>query len=571
MKRNFLLSKHFILIISILLYLLLVLFFYYQTRDYAIEKSTQKIEEVLLNTQALRKYVTVQKNEIYRLQNLGYVDKEYFSPVLLSSTFISKSVNNVYNALRNEKGQEPITIRFAATNPRNLNNQASHKEELLLDKFNKNELEKYKELIQTDRGEAIYYAVATRITTKQCSVCHSDPKLAPKQLVQMYGDENGFYEHNGNIRALLSTVYPISSDLKDAQNFFLILSGASLIVFGFVIALTYKYINIIDTKQEALEDINLNLEDKVTQQTQEIRSQHEYLNLILNASSNIVIVSNLERIIYANNPFKEFNPYSTIDEFNKHYDFKNYIYKHFCDDESCNLETLEEILNKSQWLKTFLNNTKKLCFIIEEKMHYFTFSTNEIYHYDKKVYVHILSDVTELEKTKLKLEKLTVKDDLTKLHNRRYFNQIYTNELKRAQRENLYFTFAIFDIDYFKNYNDSLGHHMGDNALVEVANGIKIHFSRANDYSFRMGGEEFCVLTASKTLEGIKTHFTNFHKNIENLHIKHPDSSVSQYLTVSMGVFSHKVDSLNEFDFYKEADMLLYKAKEKRNSIVFNF
>ena len=74
-----------------------------------------------------RRYIIFKKN--------GIINKEYFSPALLSSTYSAKNVNNFYNEFKEKINQSPVTIRFASDNPRNIANQATKKESELLRKF----------------------------------------------------------------------------------------------------------------------------------------------------------------------------------------------------------------------------------------------------------------------------------------------------------------------------------------------------------------------------------------------------------------------------------------------------
>ncbi|MGM0533131.1 MAG: diguanylate cyclase [Campylobacterota bacterium] len=563
MKTSFILNKNTILIVSLLLYTVLIAFFYYQSRQYAINTATEKIEEVLLNTQAIRKYVSIQKKEVYRLQEQKNLDEEYFSPILLSSTFSAKQVNNIYNALRNQQDKAPVTIKFAATNPRNDANIASDKEQKLLQAFNQDRMKKYKELIRTDRGEAIFYAVPTRPTTKQCALCHSDPELAPGGLVAMYGDKKGFYEHTGDIRAVLSTTYPIEKELADARLLFYLLSIAAFVTLLAIVLISYRYINIIKSKQKQLQEANENLTDKVDAQTRQISRQHEYLDLILNASPNIILVSDLTKLTFANEAFfSVFSEFSALDEFNRAYNFKDYVTAHLCDKKIA-LQTHQ------QWLDLFVNRHQKLCF--GGAGSYYHMITTPFVHDEKKLYLHILSDITALERTKQQLQEQSIKDELTGLYNRRHFNTVYDREIKRAARDGMYLVFAIMDIDYFKDYNDMLGHKKGDKALAKVASLVRQHFSRSGDFVFRMGGEEFSVITTTKSLTQTKEHFHEFHRALQALHLPHPKSRVASYLTVSVGVFAKTVEPADETDFYKEADNLLYAAKQKRNDLKFNF
>lgn len=166
------------------------------------------------------------------------------------------------------------------------------------------------------------------------------------------------------------------------------------------------------------------------------------------------------------------------------------------------------------------------------------------------------------------IEQQSITDDLTQLFNRRFFNIKFIEEINRAKRENNYFSFLIMDIDYFKEYNDNYGHQKGDLALERVANLLKKKATRASDFAFRLGGEEFGIITTLDKEKAIE--FANLIKNeVENLKIEHKASKISKYLTISIGIISKEGDSIIDSDLlYKEADDNLYEAKRLgRNSI----
>lgn len=166
------------------------------------------------------------------------------------------------------------------------------------------------------------------------------------------------------------------------------------------------------------------------------------------------------------------------------------------------------------------------------------------------------------------IEYLSITDELTQLYNRRFFNKKILEEINRAKRENNSFSFLIMDIDYFKQYNDTYGHQKGDLALEKVAAVLKRRTSRGSDFAFRLGGEEFGIIT---TLDKDKViEFANLIKDeIENLQIEHKASKISKHLTISMGIVSKKGEDITNNDLlYKEADDCLYEAKKLgRNSI----
>jgi diguanylate cyclase (GGDEF)-like protein/PAS domain S-box-containing protein len=166
------------------------------------------------------------------------------------------------------------------------------------------------------------------------------------------------------------------------------------------------------------------------------------------------------------------------------------------------------------------------------------------------------------------IEQLSITDELTDLYNRRFFNIKIEEEINRAKRDNHYFSFLVLDIDYFKQYNDTYGHQKGDIALEKVASILKKRTARGSDFAFRLGGEEFGIITTLNKEKAIE--FANLIKNeIENLKIEHKASEVSKFITISIGIVSKEGESITNSDLlYKEADDCLYEAKRLgRNSI----
>lgn len=180
-------------------------------------------------------------------------------------------------------------------------------------------------------------------------------------------------------------------------------------------------------------------------------------------------------------------------------------------------------------------------------------------------YTSIYIDITH----KKEISELLITDYLTKIYNRRYFNDIFTLEFKRAKRHKYTFIFIIIDIDYFKEYNDNYGHHAGDNALIKVAACLKKSLNRPEDYCFRLGGEEFGVITSIIDLKGAICLGEKLLENILNLKIPHEHSKTSSYLSVSLGLkFVEINEDINYTQIYKVADEALYNAKDSgRNKL----
>lgn len=251
-NKNYIIKKR-VYILSLILFILLNVSFYNLAKFYSIHKAEDRIEDFLLNVKALRNFVShSQKQEIYALQEQNILDKGFFTPVLMSSTYISSRVNEEYNELLKKINRAPIKIRFSSENPRNPLNKSSEKEAMLLEKFNKKELSLYTEIVQTQYGDALYYAIPTKITTDACMRCHSDPKIAPAGLVKIYGDKAGFYEHKGDIRAMLSTLYPMEEEYNDSKILFFVLFFSSSIIFFAIIIFFNKYNKVLHKNNDLL-------------------------------------------------------------------------------------------------------------------------------------------------------------------------------------------------------------------------------------------------------------------------------------------------------------------------------
>ena len=173
------------------------------------------------------------------------------------------------------------------------------------------------------------------------------------------------------------------------------------------------------------------------------------------------------------------------------------------------------------------------------------------------------------EKNKL-LSNLSITDHLTGLFNRRYFQNIIDKKINLLSRHNYQFYFALIDIDFFKDYNDAYGHHKGDIALQEVSNVLKEILNRQTDYVFREGGEEFAIIFEVDSKDNAISIMENLRKKVEDLKIIACNSTICNYLTISIGLGYIKKASpdANSDQIYDEVDKLLYESKDNgRNQI----
>ncbi|EAW34860.1 GAF domain-containing protein [Lyngbya sp. PCC 8106] len=165
------------------------------------------------------------------------------------------------------------------------------------------------------------------------------------------------------------------------------------------------------------------------------------------------------------------------------------------------------------------------------------------------------------------LEQLAILDGLTQIANRRYFDQYLDQEWKRAQREQHSLSLLLLDVDHFKLYNDTYGHQAGDECLQRVAKAIQETLKRSSDLVARYGGEEFVILLPNTKAEGAIQITQDIHDSIQQLAIEHSSSSVSQFVTVSIGISTIIPQPLSRFEvLVSRADKALYKAKQQRNT-----
>ncbi len=190
---------------------------------------------------------------------------------------------------------------------------------------------------------------------------------------------------------------------------------------------------------------------------------------------------------------------------------------------------------------------------------------------------HIIRDFDVPEENKLEVIKqinfmysrtkfLSLTDELTGLSNRRCFDNTFEKEFLRAQRYKNNLTLVIFDIDFFKQVNDTYGHQCGDFILKQVSNAALQTF-RKTDTVFRFGGEEFTVILTETDINQAIIPLERFRKTIETLNLSYQGQDI--HVTVSIGACQLTDNISTKDNFIEETDKALYKAKnEGRNRTI---
>ncbi len=176
----------------------------------------------------------------------------------------------------------------------------------------------------------------------------------------------------------------------------------------------------------------------------------------------------------------------------------------------------------------------------------------------------------ELEEANQKLEKLSQIDSLTGVYNRRMFDKTIKMEWNRCRRNFVPLSLIMIDIDFFKTYNDSHGHMVGDDCIKQVANILAAFSKRSSDIVARYGGDEFALILPYMEKEGALLVAEQIRKSTEESAICSLNTASKGFLTISAGVNSViPTENMSLEKFIEAADLALYKAKESRNSIFF--
>jgi diguanylate cyclase (GGDEF)-like protein len=161
----------------------------------------------------------------------------------------------------------------------------------------------------------------------------------------------------------------------------------------------------------------------------------------------------------------------------------------------------------------------------------------------------------------------SIRDPLTGLFNRRYLDETFEREIRRAARAEILIGVVIFDIDHFKTFNDTFGHEAGDLVLREVGPLIKERL-RGDDIACRYGGEEFVLVLPGITLEATRLRAEALREAVKRLRLSLRDQPLSQ-VSLSLGVAMYPASGQTAESLIRIADEALYRAKrEGRDRVV---
>jgi len=330
---------------------------------------------------------------------------------------------------------------------------------------------------------------------------------------------------------------------KYIEQFFL--NGEDYIIDSFQ---NIELINKIDT-QLNLANLKFKLDEEIL-----------FNDSLMESSNNILFIQDNNSIIKANNVFLKFFQVNNVLEFNQKY---NCISEVFMEYE--NFYSKYILNNKQNWLNQLSNDKKTSEYKIlimdintfEPKA--FQIDVTALNNSDK--FLVTLVDITKITIKSKKFEIQATYDSLTNVYNRNKFNEIIKKAYEKYKDNNTDLSFAIFDIDFFKNVNDEYGHIVGDETLVTFAQTINNNI-RDTDVFARWGGEEFTLLLPNTNILEAYNIVEDLRIQIENVQFK-----LIGQKTCSVGITQFK-DNDTLKAVVERADEALYESKNTgRNKV----
>jgi len=267
--------------------------------------------------------------------------------------------------------------------------------------------------------------------------------------------------------------------------------------------------------------------------------QERYLDTVMNAQKNIIVVMDGDNIIYVNHSFLDYLQYRTLDEFRQKHRSISELFE-AVDGENY-LQPQMDGIGWTEYILKYKEREHKAKISVNGKTSTFTVHVQQIDHENKHHAVVVFSDITDLN-------NLATLDRLTQIANRFEFDKILEHSMALSRRYERPLCVLLLDIDHFKPVNDRFGHLVGDEVLKAFSQLLRQQI-RQSDVVARWGGEEFIILLPDTPLAPALKMAEALRQRIE----VHLFDTVGN-LTCSIGVA--------EFNPIEEADDLLHRADE---------
>ena len=347
--------------------------------------------------------------------------------------------------------------------------------------------------------------------------------------------DNLIKNHLDESIGIFALQYDISADMELFKNYL----SAILIISFIVIAIVLYIVNY---------GFNYYL-TRIKREHAMFIKEHQKAQLILDSQSNLVLLVDREEPILANRAFLEFFGVASIDEFQQKYRSIDTLFKkqkgYFYIDEQSSGSWMKRLKDMPlQERKVMIeSNGNTLIFEIEISE----------YEGQKDLFVLTFDDITLIMHKQNELSQRVYQDSLTGIYNRRYFDKVIDDILKEVKKAHRY-SLILFDIDDFKQVNDTYGHNFGDKVLQSIAKEV-LHSLRTDDLFIRWGGEEFLII-----LKG--THLEASIKVAQKLRKLIKYNKIGEiYVTCSFGVTRIENDDTPK-QMIERVDKAMYSAKK---------
>lgn len=383
----------------------------------------------------------------------------------------------------------------------------------------------------------------------------TDTLVWDRRMYDIYGlDKNRF---GGTAESWLQTIHP--DDRENIQNKFnLALKGSGDHFMEYRIIKPNGKQIYIESSAVAIKDENNRIERMigVNRDITEVKLRDEHLQLAANVfqySQEGILVTDANSVILDANP-----SFSAITGWTKEEVLGQNprILKSGRHDKEFYQNMWHSLTTKGHWKGEIWNRKKNG----ESYVEYLTISVLNNAKGERSHYVAVFSDITHIKEQQSRLEQLAKFDPLTKLANRVLLADRMDMAIAHARRDGTLLAVCYLDLDHFKNVNDSHGHHLGDELLIQVSQRIKKNI-RETDTAARLGGDEFVLLLGElnnleecyETMRRLKTDLTQPYELSEEKNV---------YIAASIGITLYPLDDSDSDTLLRHADQAMYVAKQ---------
>jgi hypothetical protein len=431
---------------------------------------------------------------------------DYFDPTWMSSTYAVREMDKYFKEL----SEEDYYYKEGAINARSPENEADEYERAFIKELNVDPELTERSAIRMLDGQPYFVTLRSgEVMEAICLQCHSTPDNAPGDLVEQYGPERSFGRQVGEVVSAISIRIPLATAYAHADRLSLTLSGLFLLFLiglfttQFLLSRQWLFKPLESLRSKALE-ISTN-SDRVGEEIP------------------LPFGKELAELTHA------FNAMSVSLRRERDY-LEERVQERTNQLEKLNDQLQQDIVERKR-AESSLKNANELMKI----------------------------QVAEIRKLQFDLREQALHDPLTGLYNRRYLSETIEREIAIAEREQKHLSVIVMDLDHFKNINDTFGHQVGDQFLIEFATllGNRV---RKSDTAYRYGGEEFLLVLPGTQVEDAAKRADEIRLECANLRIPHKNKTLK--VTTSVGVATYPLHGKGPEEVVIKADKALYRSKQ---------